>query len=79
MPGMVVDSPFSNLRSLALELVGKYTDVNVPNIALKAALGMIKSSVKSRAGGPPPRRLPPPAACRRLPPPAAAPLPASTR
>lgn len=46
---MVVDSPFSSLRSLALELVHKNAGFGVPKLALKAALGFIRSSVKSRA------------------------------
>jgi hypothetical protein len=29
---MVVDSPFSNLRVLALELVGKFTDRAIPKV-----------------------------------------------
>eukprot|EP01047_Picozoa_sp_COSAG01_P017147 COSAG01_NODE_900_length_12865_cov_90.056870_7_plen_603_part_00 len=47
--GMVLDSPFSSLRSLAHELVSHF-EYKVPKFAVSAALSMVKSSVKKRAG-----------------------------
>jgi alpha-beta hydrolase superfamily lysophospholipase len=45
--GMVLDSPFSNLRKLVDELAKKYT--KVPNFLLSAAVWAVKKSIKSRA------------------------------
>jgi len=50
--GMILDSPFTDLTSLAEEMVekGKEQGVNVPNFVVSVALRMIKSSIKSQAG-----------------------------
>ena len=51
--GIVLDSPFSSLNQLMLELVDGFvagSAVPVPLFAKKAALGWMRSSVKSRAG-----------------------------
>ena len=39
---LVLDSPFANLRTLANELV-EQVGVNIPRMAVGAALGMVKS------------------------------------
>eukprot|EP01043_Picozoa_sp_COSAG02_P003434 COSAG02_NODE_83_length_39665_cov_25.213719_33_plen_655_part_00 len=46
---MVLDSPFSSLRELAGELVN-HLDMKIPSFAVSAALSVVKSSVKKRAG-----------------------------
>jgi alpha/beta superfamily hydrolase len=46
---MVLDSPFSSLRELAGELVN-HLDFKIPSFAVSAALSVVKSSVKKRAG-----------------------------
>ncbi len=46
---MVLDSPFSSLRELAGELVS-HLDMKIPSFAVSAALSVVKSSVKKRAG-----------------------------
>ena len=46
--GMVLDSPFTNLRALVNELAKKH--VNVPNFLLSAAIWAVKKSIKSKAG-----------------------------
>jgi alpha-beta hydrolase superfamily lysophospholipase len=46
--GMVLDSPFANLRQLVNELAKKH--VNVPGFLLNAAIWAIKKSIKSKAG-----------------------------
>ena len=49
---MVLDSPFTDLTSLAEEMVEKVKEhgLNVPNFVVSVALRMIKRSVKSQAG-----------------------------
>ncbi|KAL9188255.1 hypothetical protein ACHAXT_006633 [Thalassiosira profunda] len=49
---MVVDSSFTDLTSLAEEMVerGKEQGVNVPNFVVSVALKMIKNSIKTQAG-----------------------------
>ena len=46
---MILDSPFSSLRELAGELVN-HLDMKIPSFAVSAALSVVKSSVKKRAG-----------------------------
>eukprot|EP00358_Blepharisma_japonicum_P002893 CAMPEP_0202948700 /NCGR_PEP_ID=MMETSP1395-20130829/14295_1 /ASSEMBLY_ACC=CAM_ASM_000871 /TAXON_ID=5961 /ORGANISM="Blepharisma japonicum, Strain Stock R1072" /LENGTH=206 /DNA_ID=CAMNT_0049651013 /DNA_START=446 /DNA_END=1066 /DNA_ORIENTATION=+ len=46
--GMVIDSPFSNLRVLSEELARMYAK-NVPGFMLSAALSMIRKTVKKKA------------------------------
>ena len=48
---LIIDSPFASLRQLAHELVGHFTEghVKVPKVAVSAAIGVIKSSVKKKA------------------------------
>lgn len=48
---LIVDSPFASLRQLAHELVSHFTEghVKIPKVAVGAAIGVIKSSVKKRA------------------------------
>ncbi|KAL7552832.1 hypothetical protein ACHAWF_016076 [Thalassiosira exigua] len=50
--GMILDSSFTDLTSLAEEMVekGKEQGVNVPNFVVSVALRMIKGSIKSQAG-----------------------------
>ena len=45
--GIVLDSPFSNLRELSLELATKHS--NVPKLLIKGALGLIRKTIKERA------------------------------
>eukprot|EP01016_Furgasonia_blochmanni_P019637 TRINITY_DN2194_c0_g1_i1.p1 TRINITY_DN2194_c0_g1~~TRINITY_DN2194_c0_g1_i1.p1 ORF type:complete len:373 (+),score=71.56 TRINITY_DN2194_c0_g1_i1:143-1261(+) len=45
--GMVLDSPFSNLRVLAEELAKKF--VSMPGFVLSAALGIIRKTVQQKA------------------------------
>ena len=50
--GVVLDSPFSSLPKLMLELVAQFTKgsrVGVPKMAARMALSFVRSSVKSRA------------------------------
>ena len=50
--GLVLDSPFSSLPKLMLELVSQFTKgsrVGVPKMAARMALSFVRSSVKSRA------------------------------
>jgi hypothetical protein len=47
--GMVLDSPFTSLRSLAEELVGIYVGVSLPKWIVSMALNMIRSTIKSKA------------------------------
>jgi acetyl esterase/lipase len=46
--GLVLDSPFSNLKKLVNELAKKHT--SVPGFLLSAAIWSIKRSIKSKAG-----------------------------
>ena len=46
---MVLDSPFSDLRVLAEELVGDFVSSKVPKFAVGLGLWIIRSSIKSRA------------------------------
>jgi len=46
--GMVLDSPFSNLKKLVNELAKRHT--KVPGFLLSAALWSVKRSIKSKAG-----------------------------
>jgi hypothetical protein len=45
--GMVLDSPFSNMKDLVGELAKKYT--KIPSIFVSAAMKMVRSSIKSKA------------------------------
>jgi hypothetical protein len=45
--GMVLDSPFSHLKNLALELVSN--NAKVPGFLTSLALKMVRSSIESRA------------------------------
>ena len=47
--GMILDSPFSDLRKLAEELVGDFVSTKVPRFMVKFGLSFIRSSIKSRA------------------------------
>jgi len=47
---MVLDSPFTDLRSLAIELCQKETYGSVPGWLVDAALSVIKKSIQERAG-----------------------------
>ena len=47
--GMVLDSPFTSLRSVAEELVEVFIGVNLPKWLVSMALNLIRSSIKSRA------------------------------
>lgn len=50
--GLVLDSPFSSMPKLMLELVSQFTKgsrVGVPKMAARMALSFVRSSVKSRA------------------------------
>lgn len=46
---MVLDSPFTSLRSLAEELVDVFIGVNLPKWMVSIALNMIRSTIKSKA------------------------------
>lgn len=45
--GMVLDSPFADMKQLAQELAKTYT--KVPNFLVSAALKLVRSSIKSKA------------------------------
>lgn len=45
--GMVLDSPFCDLKMLVDELAKKYT--KIPKIFVSAALKLVKSTIKSKA------------------------------
>lgn len=45
--GLVLDSPFSNLRILAEDLCKKYS--SVPKFVMSAAMVFIKSTIKDKA------------------------------
>ena len=47
--GMILDSPFSSLESLAQELVNVYVNVSIPTWMVSGALWMIKNSIKTKA------------------------------
>lgn len=47
--GMVLDSPFTDLRVLAEELVGLYISLNIPRFAIAMCLSLIRNSIKIRA------------------------------
>jgi pimeloyl-ACP methyl ester carboxylesterase len=45
--GMVLDSPFSDMKQLVSELAKSYT--KIPNFLVSAALKLVRSSIKSKA------------------------------
>ena len=47
--GMVLDSPFTSLRSLAEDLVDVFVGMNLPKWMVSMALNMIRSTIKSKA------------------------------
>lgn len=47
--GMVLDSPFTSLRSLAEELVDVFIGVSLPKWIVGLAMNMIRSTIKSKA------------------------------
>jgi pimeloyl-ACP methyl ester carboxylesterase len=47
--GMVLDSPFTSLRSLAEELVEMFIGVNLPKWMVSIAMNLIRSTIKSKA------------------------------
>jgi alpha-beta hydrolase superfamily lysophospholipase len=46
--GMILDSPFSDLKLLAKDLAKAHT--KVPDLVVSATLKLVKNSVKKRAG-----------------------------
>lgn len=46
--GMVIDSPFSNLKQLCHELAKSYS--RVPGFIRRIALGMVRKTIKKKAG-----------------------------
>jgi len=47
--GMVLDSPFTSLRSLAEELVDVFIGVSLPKWVVSLAMNMIRSTIKGKA------------------------------
>ena len=45
--GIVLDSPFSNLKTLVTELGATHT--KIPKILISTAMGLVRSSIRSRA------------------------------
>ena len=45
---LIVDSPFTSLKKLCMELVDKF-EANIPNLMVKLAYKMVKGTVKKKA------------------------------